>query len=68
MSEIANPVVWLVALVGIGIGYFLFRTFFNREARERRRRQRNHGRVVSKVARPMVKLAVDSESDEKVGR
>jgi hypothetical protein len=65
MSELANPVVWVSALAVVGICYFLFRAFFDREARERRRRARSHGKVVSKVARPMVKLAVEGETDKK---
>jgi hypothetical protein len=62
MSELSNSSVWLLALVVIGIVGVLFRVFFNRDARERRRRQRSHGRVISKVARPMVKLAVEAEA------
>ena len=63
MSELSNSSVWLLALVGIGIAGVLLRAFFNRDARERRRRQRSHGRVISKVARPMVKLAVEAEAE-----
>jgi len=63
MSELSNSSVWLLALVAIGIAGVLLRAFFNRDARERRRRQRSHGRVISKVARPMVKLAVEAEAE-----
>jgi hypothetical protein len=65
MSEFSNPVVWLPTLAVIVISCFVFRAVFSREARERRRRQRSHGKVISKVARPMVKLAVEGESDPK---
>ena len=43
----------------------LLRSYFSPEARERRRRDRNHGRIVSKARRPMVVLAVTTEAEEK---
>lgn len=52
-------------MVAIVAGVMVVRVFFNREARERRRRQRSHGRVVSRAVRPMVSLAVDTEPDRR---
>ena len=62
MFDLANPVVWLLALVLFTAVFVLLRGYFDPEARERRRRQRSHGRVVSKAARPMVSLAVKTKS------
>ncbi len=64
MSELSNPLVWVVALAICAVAFLLFRSFLLPEARERRRRQRNHGRVVSKVARPMVSLAVKTKPEK----
>ena len=64
MFELSNPVVWLIALVLFAAVVVLLRGYFNPEARERRRRKRSHGRVVSKAARPMVSLAVKTKSDD----
>lgn len=61
MFEIENPVLWLLALVTMGAVILLGRRYLNAEARERRRRDRSHGRVISKARRPMVKLAVDEK-------
>lgn len=63
MPEFSHPLVWLAAVVLMAIVIGVARNVFGREARERRRRQRSHGRVVSKVARPMVSLAVDAEKN-----
>jgi hypothetical protein len=64
MSQLSNSMVWGAA-AAIAVALVVGRLFFNREARERRRRQRSHGRVVSKVTRPMVSLAVETEPEKK---
>lgn len=46
----------------------MIRSYFNPDARERRRRQRSHGKVISKVARPMVSLAVKTDEKGRKGR
>jgi len=61
MFELVNPVLWLLALVLVASLFLLLRGYFSPKARERRRRQRSHGRVVSKATRPMVSLAVKTK-------
>lgn len=61
MFEIENPILWLLGVITLGALLILGRRHWNAEARERRRRDRSHGRVVSKSRRPMVKLAVDAK-------
>ena len=65
MSELSTVWWWAMALGLVGLGVLVVRGFFNQEARERRRRQRSHGRVVSRAVRPMVSLAVETESRQK---
>lgn len=61
MFDIGNPVHWLIGVTVLAAFAFLLRSYFSPESRERRRRMRNHGRVVSKAQRPMVSLAVRTE-------
>ena len=63
MLDLENPIVWLIALMLFATAFVLLRTGFGPEAREKRRRRRNHGRVVSKAVRPMVSLAVKTKSE-----
>lgn len=48
----------VVAVVGL-LGYALYE-HFSPEARERKRRRRNYGRVTSRAHRPMVKFSVNT--------
>lgn len=61
--ELTNPVVWIVTLILFVAAFVLLRAWFGPETREKRRRRRNHGRVVSKAVRPMVSLAVKTKSE-----
>lgn len=55
-----NPVVeWFVGIVACAGAFFLLRGHFTAAARERRRREKSHGRVVSRKHGPTVRLAVD---------
>jgi len=65
MFDIENPVHWLVAVLALTAVGLLLLVFFNPEARERRRRERNHRRVVSKAKRPTVSLAVKTGTEKK---
>jgi hypothetical protein len=65
MSYLSSSTLWISVLVGIAALYVIARCYFAPEAIERRRRRRSHGRVVSKVSRPMVSLAVNAQEDEK---
>jgi hypothetical protein len=61
MFDIGKPVHWLIAVVALAALVFLLRGYFSPDARERRRRERSHRRVISKARRPMVRLAVKTE-------
>ena len=64
MGAESNHTAWLIAAAGFaGAGVCVLlalRSLFSREARERRRRARSHGRVVSKAKRPIVILAANT--------
>ncbi len=61
MIDFKNPVVWLTGGILLGALILLARSRFSTEARERRRRDRSHQRVVSKSKRPSVKFAVRTD-------
>ena len=63
MLDLTDPIVWLIALMLFTAAFVLLRAWFGPEVREKRRRRRNHGRVVSKAVRPMVSLAVKTKSE-----
>jgi hypothetical protein len=65
MIDFGNPVVWLAGGALVGAILLLLRNRVSAEARERRRRERSHQRVVSKSKRPTVKLAVRTERSRK---
>ncbi len=66
MLDFSNPLVWFLLLGIIGAATFLvLRGRYSPEAVERRRRLRSHGRVVSKVPRPIISLAVKTKAEEK---
>ena len=59
MSE--DPLIWWVAgMMILGAAGFVLRTHWSAEARDRRRRRRNYGKVVSRAKRPIVMLSVKS--------
>jgi len=58
MPMINDWVVWAVPVLAIAGLWGLGTHFFSPEARERRRRSRSHGRVVSRRNGPTVNLAV----------
>jgi hypothetical protein len=57
MFDPQNPILWLIGAVALVATLWLLRSHFGAEARERRRRARSHGRVVSKGRRPTVVLS-----------
>ncbi len=65
MNELKNPLVWIAGIALIGALLLLWRNRFTPEARERRRRDRSHRRVVSKSKRPTVKFAVRTDQSGK---
>lgn len=66
MFDIRNPIHWLAGVAVLVCLALLARGFFSAEERERRRRNRSHGRVISKVRRPMVSLAVKTRDEDPV--
>jgi hypothetical protein len=64
MSSTEKLVLLLLGGVVVAAMLWLFRGRFSAEARERRRRRRSYGRVVSRAKRPMVKLAVNTDESK----
>ena len=64
MFAIANTVLWLFSAIAITAAFWFLRRCFSAEAREQRRRARNHRPVISTANRPMVRLAVDAEKSK----
>ena len=58
MIDLKHLLVWLIGGALLGAILLLLRGQFSAEARERRRRERSHRRVVSKSKRPTVRFAV----------
>jgi hypothetical protein len=65
MFDTGNPLHWLIGIVVLAAVVLLWRAFYSPEGRERRRRERSHRRVISKVRRPMVSLAVKTDKSKK---
>jgi hypothetical protein len=63
-----DPVTWVAGGLLLTAAFLLLRRYFTAEARERRRRDRSHGRVVAKGKRPMIKLAVKVEKPKNGGQ
>ena len=59
MFNAGNPALWLIGMLVLAGLFVLVRGQFSAEARERRRRDRSHGPVISRKRGPTVKLAVD---------
>ena len=59
MLDARNPVVWLISVIVLTFAFLLMRGHFTAEARERRRREKSHRRVISRKQGPTVRLAVD---------
>ncbi len=64
MFDTQNPFHWLVGIVVFAVVVLLWRAFYSPEGRERRRRERSQRRVISKVRRPMVSLAVKTDKSK----
>jgi hypothetical protein len=56
-----NLAFWSAGLLVVAVTVFALRRYFSSEARERRRRERSHGKVVSRGRGPRVKLAVKTK-------
>ena len=61
MFATTNVTFWIVdSATGVALLLLLHR-YFSAEARAARRRERSHRRVVARVSRPIVRLAVETE-------
>jgi hypothetical protein len=56
-----NVVLWLAGLCGVVAACHFVANFLSSEARDRRRRRRNYGRVISRARRPAVMLRARTE-------
>ncbi len=65
MLDIGNPGVWLIGIIAVASVLFLLRGYFTAEAREQRRRERSHRRVVSRKQGPTVRLAVNVDKRDR---
>jgi len=65
MFDIGNPVLWIVGIIMLAAVFFLARGLFSAEERERRRRDRSRGPVISRKKGPTVRLAVDGDKPER---
>ncbi len=65
MFDIANPALWLIGIIVLMALVLLVRSYFSAEARDRRRRDRSHGRVISRRHAPSVRLAANLEKPGK---
>jgi hypothetical protein len=52
---------WVAGLVAVAVAFMALKRYFSPETRERRRRERSHGKVVSRKQGPWVKLAVKTK-------
>ncbi len=60
----ANLVYWAAGLFGAVVAAMALKHYFSPEARERRRRARSHGKVVSRRQGTWVKLAVKTKKSK----
>jgi beta-lactamase regulating signal transducer with metallopeptidase domain len=65
MLDIRNPILWLIGVLVFAVAFFLLRSHFTVEARERRRREKSHRPVVSRKQGPTVRLAVDVDKPKR---
>jgi len=65
MFDIGNPVLWMLGIIVLASVFFSVRGLFSAEARERRRRDRSRGPVISRKKGPTVRLAVDGDKPER---
>ena len=59
MLDRGNSVLWLIRVLAFGAVLLLARSHFTAEARERRRHEKSHRRVLSRKQGPTVRLVVD---------
>jgi hypothetical protein len=59
MLSFGNSILWLIGALALGAILLLLRGHFTAEARDRRRREKSHRRVLSRKQGPTVRLAVD---------
>jgi len=65
MFDLGNPVLWLAGILALAALFVLVGGRFSAQARERRRRDRSHGLVISRKCGPTVKLAVNVDEPKR---
>jgi hypothetical protein len=65
MFGLGNSVLWPIGALALAAVLLLLRGHFTAEARERRRRERSHRRVLSRKQGPTVRLAVDVDKPKR---
>jgi hypothetical protein len=65
MFDIRNPVFWLIGMIAVAALWLLTRSYFNPEARARRRRDKSNRPVISRKRGPSVRLAVDVDKPKR---
>jgi uncharacterized membrane protein YecN with MAPEG domain len=61
MLSASYPLVWAVGLVGVIVLAVVVAHYFSPAAKDRRKRRRNYGRVISRTRRPVVMLNVNTK-------
>jgi hypothetical protein len=64
MFDTGSPIPWLSGIVVLVLILLAFRGVFSPETRERRRRDRSHGPVISRKRGPTVKLAANVDKSK----
>jgi hypothetical protein len=65
MPGISSLAPWLFACIVLTAVILIVRKYFNPNARETRRRSRNHGSVVSRKRGPNIHLAVEADKKKR---
>jgi hypothetical protein len=68
MLDLRNPAPWLLGIIALAAILFSVRRHLTPEARERRRRDRNYRRVISRKQGPTVRLAVNADHTKRHGK
>jgi hypothetical protein len=65
MSDIGNPILWIIGVPALGVLLFLLRGHFSAETRARRRRGESHRPVMSPKHGPTVRSAIDVDKPKR---
>jgi len=65
MLNARSPILWFSAVVLFVVVLFVARAYLNPNARERRRRRKSHGHVVSRRQGPSVRLLANVDKSKR---